>query len=249
MVEVERTKREERLPEGGEEQRSERQSDPSQKDVENFQSAMGRNSPFALGAIAALVGAGRDGGGSVGGAVRRKRPFGEGQSSADGSPASADLLPVAAFVPPAVPLTGAAGKVAPLPPRTFREIVRQLVSHITTNGTALDQGKEVVVGLKDPLFGGSQVRISRNGNELSIIFIAQNSQQADLVSQHQGQLRAALIERIKLDEVHIRSQVRDGEGGVGAGGGEGRSRGQRNSQEEYERNEELQNPFALGRRT
>ncbi|MDR0678819.1 MAG: hypothetical protein LBF24_01025 [Puniceicoccales bacterium] len=241
MAEVERTGKEQKIGESDVEQRRENRSDPSQKDVQDFQNAMARGS-FAYGAIAALLGQKKGGDMRSVLAAADKRKLSDGLAE-DGLLAE-NLLPAAAFVAPIQLPLGAVEGVAVAPERSLEEVIRRLVSQILVHEAAIGQGKEVRLDLKDPLLGGSQVQILRDGGILRVVFLTKNSQQADLISQQQSLLRNALVERMKLNDVEIRSRVRGGEDGLSGGGGDGRSRGQRDSREEYERNEELRNPFA-----
>ncbi|MDR0340297.1 MAG: hypothetical protein LBH53_01915 [Puniceicoccales bacterium] len=250
MAEIERTGKEQKISEGGVEQRQKNRSDPPQKDVQNFQNAMKRGF-FAFNSIVAPLRQktekqkkDKDAPAVDAGEELSTRPVEKTYGHEEDGLSMENLLPEAAFVLPIQLPVPKVENSSPPSVKSLDEVIHRLVSQILVHETTLSQGKEVRLDLKDPLLGGSQVQILRDGDSLRVIFLTKNSQQADLISQQQGLLRSALVERMTLNNVEIRSRVRGGENNLSGGGGDGRSRGQRDSREEYERNEELRNPFA-----
>jgi type III secretion system needle length determinant len=153
-------------------------------------------------------------------------------------------IPTVAYTPAFVPFN-----VPPpteiTPVRVTREISQlatRMVDQILINDAALNNNQEIHLHLKDSVLAGAEVQIARDGGALRVTFLTPNTQMADLVHQQQGTLRETLTDRLRLDSVDIQTQPQDsGTDGGARGDGQGRSRQQRDAQEEYERNEELEN--------
>jgi hypothetical protein len=200
-----------------------RRSDLSQRDVDDFRNAMERKNENAS-------------------AESRRRAETEKQILTTLTRQTIDLQPQAMFVAAAAQLDSTqAALQAAATKRSLAEMVAKFVDQIFVHEMALKGGREIQLQLKDRLLSGTRVQIVRNGNSLRVVFHAQSALQADLIAQQQGVLRAALLERMQLDDVDILTQLQDRELN---GEGFGRHGKQQAEQEEDENSVGMKNPWA-----
>jgi hypothetical protein len=110
------------------------------------------------------------------------------------------------------------------------QLVQSIVREMRVTDAALEGKSEIQLRLSGTVLGGANVKVSREGNSLTVEFSTPNTHTSDLIRHNQEILRNALLqERFQLSSVTINTRE---DGGTGTDHGEGRSRGQRDAREE-----------------
>ena len=130
---------------------------------------------------------------------------------------------------PSVQRTVAAENVAPEAVRSsaqdIGQVAGQVADRILVSMPAPGAPEEVRITLRDSVLEGSDVRISREGGEIRIVFVAQTEAAQRLLADHRGVFEQTLGERLGEERVHVAVEGPDS-GDTSRSEGDGRSRQQ-----------------------
>ncbi len=117
-------------------------------------------------------------------------------------------------------------------PAKLHELTEKIVSRILVSAPD-DAAKtpEVRITLDNGIMKGTEVRITRDGNELNVSFFTETADAGNLLSQQQGIMKQTLSQNLRLD-VHV--SVGDAKSQQQQDNNQGRSRQRRYIQDEYQ---------------
>ena len=105
------------------------------------------------------------------------------------------------------------------------QVAGQVADRILVSMPAPGASQEVRITLRESVLEGSDIRISREGGEIRIVFVAQTESAQRLLADHRGVFEQTLGERLGEERVHVAVEGPHS-GDATRGEGDGRSRQQ-----------------------